>query len=156
MKYPDMIEYTTFLFSVLHEFLATQEKVSKRGRPETYPEASLIVFYAVMTLKGITSMRAQQAYLFHHPLWLKRCQLPKCPSHVTLGRRYKALAPVLEAFTAYVAAWHISNGGYFLQEVVYEDKSLFKSRRSKRTLRGRPALYGNTSRHLSRDTKNSH
>ena len=127
MKYPDMIEYTTFLFSVLHEFLATQEKVSKRGRPETYPEASLIVFYAVMTLKGITAMRAQQAYLFHHPLWLKRCQLPKCPSHVTLGRRYKALAPVLEAFTAYVAAWHISNGGYFLQEVVYEDKSLFKA-----------------------------
>ncbi len=80
-----------------------------------------------MTLKGITAMRAQQDYLFHHPLWLERCRLPRCPSHVTLGRRYKALTPTLEAFTEYVASWHLAQGGYFLQEVVYEDKSLFKA-----------------------------
>ena len=127
MKYPDRIEYITFLFSLLDEFLAPEEKVSKRGRPQTYPDASLIVFYAVMTLKGITAMRAQQDYLFHHPLWLARCRLPACPSHVTLGRRYKALTPTLEAFTEYVATWHLTHGGYFLQEVVYEDKSLFKA-----------------------------
>ena len=127
MKYPDMIEYTTFLFSLLDEFLATQENISKRGRPQKYSDASLIVFYAVMTLKGITTMRAQQDYLFHHPLWLVRCRLPRCPSHVTLGRRYKALTPTLEAFTEYVAAWHLTHGGYFRQEVVYEDKSLFKA-----------------------------
>lgn len=125
MQYPDIREYITFLFSMLDAFSATEEKVSKRGRPETYPEASLIVFYAVMTLKGITAMRAQQDYLFHHPLWLQRCRLPTCPSHVTLGRRYKALAPTLEAFTEYVATWHLTHDGYFLQEVVYEDKSLF-------------------------------
>ena len=60
MRYPDMREYITFLFSMLDEFSATKEKVSKRGRPQTYADASLIVFYAVMTLKGITAMRAQQ------------------------------------------------------------------------------------------------
>ena len=125
MQYPDIREYITFVFSMLDAFSATEEKVSKRGRPETYPDASLIVFYAVMTLKGITAMRAQQDYLFHHPLWLERCRLPRCPSHVTLGRRYKALTPTLEAFTEYVATWHLTHGGYFLQEVVYEDKSLF-------------------------------
>ena len=127
MKYPDRIEYITFLFSVLDEFLTTTENVSKRGRPETYSDASLIVFYVVMTLKGITAMRAQQDYLFHHPLWLERCRLPRCPSHVTLGRRYKALTPTLETFTEYVAASHLTHGRYFLQEVVYEDKSLFKA-----------------------------
>ena len=127
MKYPDMTEYTTFLFSLLDEFLRTTEKVSKRGRPETYPDASLIVFYAIMTLKGITAMRAQQDYLFHHPVYLQRCRLPRCPSHVTLGRRYKALTPTLQAFTEYVATWSLSNGGHFPQEVVYEDKSLFKA-----------------------------
>ncbi len=79
---------------MLDEFLLTQESVSKRGNPETYPDASLIVFSAVMTLKGITAMRAQQDYLFHHPLWLQRCRLPACPSQVTLGRRYKALTPI--------------------------------------------------------------
>ena len=44
MQYPDIREYITFLFSMLDAFSATEEKVSKRGRPETYPDASLIVF----------------------------------------------------------------------------------------------------------------
>ena len=76
MQYPDIREYITFLFSMLDEFSATEAEVPKRGRPETYPDASLMVFYTVMTLKGITAMRAQHAYLFHHPLLLERCRLP--------------------------------------------------------------------------------
>ena len=127
MYYPDIQEYITFLFLMLEEFSATQEKVSKRGRPQTYSDASLIVFYAVMTLKGITAMRAQHDYLFHHPLLLERCQLPACPSHVTLGRRYKALTPELQAFTEYIAASRFAREVGFLQQVVYEDKSLFKA-----------------------------
>ena len=127
MQYPDIREYITFLFSMLDAFSATEEKVSKRGRPETYPDASLIVFYAVMTLKGIPAMRAQHNYLFHHPLYLERCQLPACPSHVTLGRRYKTLMPKLKAFTEYVAASRFATEAGFLQQVVYEDKSLFKA-----------------------------
>ncbi len=127
MQYPDMREYITFLFSMLDEFSTTEEKVSKKGRPQTYTDASLIVFYAVMTLKGITAMRAQQDYLFHHPLMLERCRLPACPSHVTLGRRYKALTPKLQTFTEYVATSRFAEAAGFLQEVVYEDKSLFKA-----------------------------
>ena len=125
MYYPDIQEYITFLFFMLEKFSTTQEKVSKRGRPETYSDASLIVFYTVMTLKGITAMRAQQDYLFHHPLWLARCRLPACPSHVTLGRRYKTLTPKLQAFTQYIAASQFAIAAEFLQQVVYEDKSLF-------------------------------
>ena len=127
MQYPDIGEYITFLFSMLDAFSATQEKVSKRGKPETYPDASLIAFYAVMTLKGIPAMRAQQDYLFHHPIWLERCRLPACPSHVTLGRRYKALTPKLNALTEYIAASRFATEAGFLQQVVYEDKSLFKA-----------------------------
>ena len=127
MQYPDIKEYITFLFSMLDEFSILQEDVSKRGRPQTYPDASLIVFYAVMTLKGLTAMRAQQIYLFHHPLYLQRCQLPACPSHVTLGRRYKALMPKLKAFTEYIAASRFARETGFLQDIVYEDKSLFKA-----------------------------
>ncbi len=127
MQYPDIREYITFLFSMLDAFSATKEKVSKRGRPETYPDASLMVFYVVMTLKGITAMRAQHNYLFHHPLYLQRCQLPACPSHVTLGRTYKTLMPKLKAFTEYVAASRFATEAGFLQQVVYEDKSLFRA-----------------------------
>ena len=46
---------------------------------------------------------------------------------MTLGRRYKALTPTLEAFTEYVAASQRTHGRYFRQEVVYEEKSLFKA-----------------------------
>lgn len=127
MQYPDLREYITFVFSMLDEFSMLEENVSKTGRPKTYPDASLIVFYAVMTLKGITAMRAQHDYLFHHPLWLQRCQLPACPSHVTLGRRYKALTCKLQAFTEYIAVSQFARDAGFLQEVVYEDKSLFKA-----------------------------
>lgn len=127
MYYSDAQEYITFLFSLLDEFSTLKEKVCKRGSPETYADVSLIVFYAVMTLKGIPSMRAQQAYLFHHPLYLERCQLPACPSHVTLGRRYKALISELQAFTQYVATSRFAREAGFLQEVVYKDKSLFKA-----------------------------
>ena len=80
-----------------------------------------------MTLKGITAMRPQQAYLFHHPLYLERCRLPACPPHVTLGRRYKALTLELNAFTEYIAASPVARAAGFPQEVVYEDKSLFKA-----------------------------
>ena len=128
MQYPDLKEYITFLFLMLDEFSTSQENgFLKSGRPETYADASLIVFYAVMTLKGIPAMRAQQRYLFQHPLYLERCRLPACPSHVTLGRRYKALLPKLKAFTEYIAASRFARETGFLQDIVYEDKSLFKA-----------------------------
>ena len=127
MRYPDVKEYIRFLFSMLADFFTTQEKPLKRGRPETYSEAALTVFYAAMTLKGVAAMRTQHNWLFHHPLMLERFQLPRCPSHVTLGRRYKPLAPRLKAFTEYLAEWHIATNATFCQEVVYEDKSLFKA-----------------------------
>ena len=109
----------------------------KKGRPQTYPDASRIVFSAVMALQGITAMRAQQTYLLHHPLYLERCQLPACATHVTLGRRYKALPPKLQAFTAYVAPSSFAKQAGFLQEVVYEDKSLFKAAPLRRLISAR-------------------
>ena len=127
MQYPDMRDYITFVFSLLDEFLSCEADISKSGRPHTYSDAALIVFYTIMTLKGITSMRGQQTYLFHHPIYLERCRLPACPSHVTLSRRYKALTPKLQAFTAYIATSSFARAAGFLQEVVYEDKSLFKA-----------------------------
>ena len=46
---------------------------------------------------------------------------------MTLGRRYKALTPKLQTFTEYVATSSFAKAAGFLQEVVYEDKSLFKA-----------------------------
>ena len=181
MLYPDIREYITFLFSMLDVFSISEEKVAKSGRPQTYPDASLIVFYAVMALKGIAAMRAQQTYLFHHPLMLERCQLPACPTHVTLGRRYKALTPKLQTFTEYVATSSFAKTtGFLLIEkgmrcIVADNGYIDKKRiaafaevgvllltpkttltEATPPLRGRLFVYRNTNRNMAGNTKNCH
>ena len=90
MKYPDINQYITLLFSLLTEFLATQNPPRRRSSPRRYTDAYLLVFHAAMALKGITALRAQQHWLGQHPRMRARCRLPACPSHVTLSRRYAA------------------------------------------------------------------
>ena len=125
MKYPDMNQYITFLFSLLTEFFATQPPRRARGRPRCYTDASLLVFHAAMALKGITALRAQQHWLVQHPRLRRRFRLPACPSHVTLSRRYAALAPLLREFTEFIARRPATVALGFCAEVVYTDKSLF-------------------------------
>ena len=61
MKFPDMHQYITVLFSLLAEFLTTQNPSSRHGRPRHYADASLLVFYAAMALKG-TRGRSYQTF----------------------------------------------------------------------------------------------
>ena len=68
MYYPDRKEYITFLFSLLDEFTETQQILISRGRPKIYSDASLLVFYAMMTLKQINAIRAQHRWLYAHPV----------------------------------------------------------------------------------------
>ena len=51
MQYPDMREYITLVFSLFDEFAEKKQTLTSRGRPKTYSDAALIVFYAMMTLK---------------------------------------------------------------------------------------------------------
>ena len=70
MYYPDMREYITFLFSLLDEFTETQQVLISRGRPKIYSDASLLVFYAMMTL---TPFAPNIAGYTHIRSCLKRC-----------------------------------------------------------------------------------
>ena len=98
MYYPDRKEYITFLFSLLDEFAERKQSVISRGRPKVYSDASLVVFYVVMTLKQINKIRGQHRWLYMHPIMLETLRLPFCPSQATLARRYKALTPLLGEF----------------------------------------------------------
>jgi hypothetical protein len=128
MYYPDKKEYITFVFSLLDKFAETKQAHINRGRPKTYSDVSLVVFYATMTLKQINTTRAQHRWLYTHPLMLETLRLPYCPSRSTLARRYKALLPYLSEFCEFIAEWSVSNGYGFPHALVYEDKSLFKAR----------------------------
>ena len=127
MYYPDRKEYITFVFSLLDEFAATKQTLINIGSPKTYLDVSLVVFYAMMTLKQINATRAQHRWLYTHPVMLETLRLPFCPSRSTLARRYKALLPYLSEFCEFIAEWAVSNGYSFSHTCVYEDKSLFKA-----------------------------
>ena len=61
MRYPDREYYITLLFQLLEEFEAsdTCKSTECRGRPQVYPDRSLIVFFAIMILKHIHRFKAQ-------------------------------------------------------------------------------------------------
>ena len=127
MYYPDRKEYITFLFSLLDAFAKSKETLISRGRPKTYSDAALLVFYAMMTLKQIHTTRGHHRYLYTHPLMLETLRLPFCPSRSTLGRRYKAMFPLLGEFSEFIADWAVLMGYGFSHTLAYEDKSLFKA-----------------------------
>ena len=128
MYYPDEKEYIRFLFSLLDAFAERKQTLISRGRPKTYSDASLIVFYAMMTLKQINTIRGQHGWLYTHPMMLETLRLPFCPSRSTLARRYKALLRLLSEFCEFIADWGVLKGYGFSHTLVYEDKSLFKAR----------------------------
>ena len=130
MGYPDRDYYITFLFEQLEEFnasvSATQAKPS--GRPKSYADNSLIVLLAILTLKGIYSFKAQHRWLEIHPQELVRFKLDSVPSRATLSRRYKQLACQLEALIEFLGDVGAVLMPDVSQEVVYQDKSLFKAK----------------------------
>ena len=127
MSYPDMKDYITFLFFLLDEFLDSRETPLSRGRPKTYADASLLVFYTIMTLKQVHAIHRQHHWLYTRPILLETLRLPSGPSRLTLGCRYKAASACVGEFCEFIADWVVSNGYGFSHDLAYEDKSLFKA-----------------------------
>ena len=132
MCYPDREYYITLLFQLFEEFEAsdTFERTERRGHPQVYPDSSLIVFFGLMTLKHIHRFKAQHRWLLTHPDWLATLHFDTCPSRVTLSRRYKQLAPRLEAFVAYLGDVGVALDIETAPDGGYQDKSLYKAKGS--------------------------
>ena len=130
MSYPDREYYITFLFEQLDHFNASSHALppERYGRPKSYTDDSLIVLFALLTLKGIHSFKAQHRWLKLHPQWVCRVKLACVPSRATLCRRYKQLACQLEAFIEYLGDVGMTLIPDSSPEVVYQDKSLFKAK----------------------------
>ena len=104
MSSPDRDYYITLFFQLLEEFEATLpfNRTQRRGSPKLHPDRSLIVFFGIMILQQIHRFKAQHRWLLPHPDWLSKFNFDKCPSRVTLSRRYKHLSPRLEGFVGYL------------------------------------------------------
>ena len=128
MHYPDQDYYITFLFEQLEDFNSTvgSKHIQTHGCPKSYADNSLIVLFAILTLKDISSFKAQHRWLKIHPHWLLRCNLQSVPSRSTLSRRYKQLSLQLELFIVYLGNVSTPLIANLSPEVAYQDKSLFK------------------------------
>ena len=130
MSYPDRDYYITFLFEQLETFNTSvgSESTPTLGRPKSYADDCLIVLFALLTLKGIYSFKAQHRWLEIHLPGLPRFNLQTAPSRATLSRRYKQLACRLETFIEFLGDLGMTLIADASLEAVYQDKSLFKAK----------------------------
>lgn len=129
MSYPDSDYYITLFFQLLEEFevACPSNETERRGAPKVHSDRCLIVFFAVMLVKQIHRFKAQHRWLLTHPDWVSQLHFDTCPSRVTLSRRYKQLAPRLEAFIGHIGDVGVSLDIESPPEVVYQDKSMYKA-----------------------------
>lgn len=132
MSYPDLRYYITFFTKRYEDF----EKVSNstknvcKGRPKVYIDRSLIVFFAIMMMKKTHHFKAQHDFLCEHSAYVSMLKFKSIPSRTTLSRRYKQIAPKLDAFIEYLGDLNVSLDIQTPQDVVYTDKSLYKAQGS--------------------------
>ena len=129
MCYPDRRYYITFFFQLYRDFQKSThaDKNTSKGRPQVYPESSLIIFFAIMMIRRIHRFKAQHDFLVEHSEWVKRLKFEGIPSRTTLSRRYKRLTATVEKFVEYIGDFGITLDTETPVEVVFEDKSLYKA-----------------------------
>ena len=104
MSYPDQRYYITFFSKRYKDFEksinANQSK--PKGSPKVYLDSLLIIFFAIMMMKGKSHFKAQHAFLCEHPCWVKKIKFKSIPVRTALSHRYKQLAPRIEQFVDYL------------------------------------------------------
>ena len=81
MSYPDQRYYITFFTKRYKDFeKSISSNASKpKGRPKVHPDCSLVIFFAIMILKGIHQFKAQHAFLFEHLDWVRKFKFKSIP-----------------------------------------------------------------------------
>lgn len=129
MSYPDALDYINFLFERLQEFevAAASNQPKSPGCPQVYSDASLIVFFN-HDAQGHPSLSCTTSVDCGSPGVANPPQSDKGSVSGDAVERYKALSPKLAQFITFVGDWATPLGEVFSQEVVYQDKSLFKAK----------------------------
>lgn len=123
---PTFAEYVRLIYTLLEEF-ERQRVSSHRGRPFTYSQKLLIVFFIVMHFRRIFCFKAQRRWLENHKKQAKEIGFESIPHRTTLSRRYKRLYKVIQGFIAFLGRWAEGLDEAFNSHTLYEDKSLFKA-----------------------------
>ncbi|MFQ5988129.1 MAG: hypothetical protein ACE5H6_04685 [Dehalococcoidia bacterium] len=127
MLKPTFADYVQLIYTLFEEFERQQMAASHRGRPFTYAQKLLIVFFIIMHFRRIFRFKAQRRWLQNHPKLAEEIGFKSTPHRTTLSRRYKKLYEVVQAFIAFLGQGAEELDEAFNSDALYEDKSLFKA-----------------------------
>ncbi len=125
MPKPKFDDYVKMIFKLFDQFEEKQME-RKRGRPVTYKNKILIVFFIMMQFKRIYKFKAQYRWLENHPDERAKIGLG-LPHRTTISRRYKTLYQIIQEFLAFLGHLGVEIDLAFENQHLYEDKSLFKA-----------------------------
>jgi hypothetical protein len=129
MDNPMLTDYVHIMYTLFDLFTQWQTQVEnpKPGRPFTYTEKTVIVFFVMMQSRRIFKFKAQRRWLEMHrktSFWLSWVTLPH---RTTLSRRYKTLYATVCEFVCFIAQYAPDLDVRFSNQHLIEDKSLFKA-----------------------------
>lgn len=124
---PTFSDYVNLIYNRFEAFVQSSNEGSKQGKPFSYQNQSLVVFFMWMQFKKIYEFKAQWRWLTQHPESLLVLDWETIPDRSTLSRRYKALYTVLQAFSAFLGQDSEPLGDEMSTKHLNEDQSLFKA-----------------------------
>lgn len=128
MDAPTRADYVRYYSTLFTRFEQLQSPASRRGHPFTYAHRLMIIFFTCMLLRRIHEFQAQHRWLTTHPDDAEQLGFTSIPHRTTLMRRYKCLAPTVDAFIEFVGQWAETLDPACASEVLVVDGSLFKAR----------------------------
>lgn len=127
MQAPTRADYVRVYFTLFERFQQERGKNIHSGHPFEYADRILIVFFTMMSIRRITSFKAQHRWLLQHLQEAIVLGFEQIPHRSTLSRRYKTLYPTVQAFITFVGRWAEALQPEFDSRVLVEDASLFKA-----------------------------
>lgn len=129
MDNPTLTDYVHIMYTLFDLFAQwqAQRERPKPGKPFTYTEKAMIVFFVMMQLRRIFRFKAQRRWLKTHrktAFWLGWAIIPH---RTTLSRRYKTLYATVREFVCFIAQYAPDLDVRFSIPHLVEDKSLFKA-----------------------------
>ena len=129
MDNPTLTDYVQLIFNLFEQF--EQERQArdgpKPGKPFTYPDQTMIVFFMIMHFRRIYRFKTQWRWLTTHPEIWRLLGWEEVPHRTTLSDRYKQLYQTVQQFIAFLGQDAAQLDQVFNSKHLMEDKSPFKA-----------------------------
>ena len=129
MNKPTFADYVQIICTLFDQFEQHRrpQQGAKIGKPYSYSEKLMTVFFVIMQFRRIFKFKTQRRWLAEHPELWAVLGFSCLPHRTTLSRRYKKLYETLQQFIRYLGQYASELSESFSQAHLVEDKSLFKA-----------------------------